>query len=109
MKLFDEIPYLTDDRIILREMTDQDAEALRRLSHNMRVYRYLPAFLYEQKYEDPHDVIRNMRRECIETKESILLGIFLKADPETMTGIAEIYAWEEDRNKASIGVRLDER
>ena len=106
MKLFDEMPYLENERLILREMTIADAGCLGKISMDPKVYIYLPTFLYEQKYSDPSAVIAHMREECFLTKQSVFLGIFQKQDPETMTGIAEIYAYDEQKNKASIGYRL---
>ena len=106
MRLFDEMPCLENDRIILKEMTLEDAPALESISSDPKVYVYLPTFLYEQKYDDPREVIRRMREECFLKKDSIMLGIFLKDEPSEMAGIAEIYAYDEAKNKASVGVRL---
>lgn len=106
MKLFDEMPYLENDTLLMREMKAEDAKDLAALAHDPAVYIYLPTFLYEQKYADAEEVIRRMHEECFLTKDSILLGIFLKSDPEKMIGIGELYAYDEAKNKASIGCRL---
>jgi len=106
MKLFEEMPYLENEQIVLKEMTLEDAPALGRIASDRRVYVYLPTFLYEQKYADPAEAIKRMRQECFETRQSVLLGIFLKDDLHEMAGIAEIYAYDEKKRKASIGVRL---
>ncbi|MBQ1355818.1 MAG: GNAT family N-acetyltransferase [Solobacterium sp.] len=106
MKLFDEYPFLTDGIILLRKIVLSDAEALQALRTDQEVYRYLPTFLYEQKYEDVYEVIGRMDEECFRTKESILLAVCLADQPDTLCGIAEIYAWEPWRRKASIGYRL---
>ena len=106
MKLFDEYPFLTDGIILLRKIVLSDAEALQALRTDQEVYRYLPTFLYEQKYEDVYEVIGRMDEECFRTKESILLAVCLADQPDILCGIAEIYAWEPWRRKASIGYRL---
>ncbi len=106
MKLFDEYPFLTDGIILLRQIVLADAEALQALRTDQKVYRSLPTFLYEQKYEDVYEVIGRMDEECFRTKESILLAVCLADEPDTLCGIAEIYAWEPWRRKASIGYRL---
>lgn len=77
MKLFDEYPFLTDGIILLRKIVLSDAEALQALRTDQEVYRYLPTFLYEQKYEDVYEVIGRMDEECFRTKESILLAVCL--------------------------------
>ena len=108
-KLFDEFPRLESDRLILREWTAADAPAIEAIVHDPDVYRFLPTFLYEQSYEDVGKMIARSRRECFDTHDSILLGVFLKNDPERMIGIAEIYNYEPEKEKASIGYRLNRR
>ena len=100
------MPYLENEFLILRKITLEDAPCLQAIACDPKVYIYLPTFLYEQKYKDPKEVIAKMREECFLTKESIMLGIFQKADSAIMTGIAEIYAYDSAKNKASIGYRL---
>ena len=51
-KVFDEIPFIEGEHIIIRKITDADAEELQEMIQSKKVYRYLPTFLYEQKYED---------------------------------------------------------
>lgn len=109
MDLFDSMPRLEGERVLLREMVDADAPALDALSKSESVYRMLPTFLYEQKYEDKHEAIANMRAECFDTRDSILLAVCLREAPDQMIGIAEIYAYEARKPKASIGCRLSEQ
>ena len=106
MDLFDEMPRIESERLVLREMVPQDAEALASLSTDEEVYRLLPTFLYEQKYSDPLTVIDRMRTECFDTKDSILLATCLQSAPDQMIGIAEMYAYEPRKPKVSIGYRL---
>ena len=46
-KLFDEIPFLENDKIILKRMEDADAQELERMTRSDHVYHFLPTFLYE--------------------------------------------------------------
>ena len=108
MKLFDEYPILADDLVCLRRMTPDDAPALEAMVKNEDVYTYLPTFLYEQKYDDVNTVLARMHDECFLTHESLLLGVYLNDDPDTLVGISEIYNYEEARRKASVGTRLAE-
>lgn len=103
-KLFSEIPYIKTKRLILRKIEETDAEGLSELAHSPNVYRFLPTFLFEQKYDDIHDVIRRLYDECF--KESIILGVFMGDD---FCGLAEIYGFREATHKASIGCRFLER
>ena len=103
--LFSEYPVLEDDVIGIRKMTDADADALADMCMQKEVYRYVPTFLYELKYEDKRTVIARMDEECFDTRESILLGVYLKETGAFM-GIAEFYAYEPERRKCSMGLRL---
>lgn len=119
MQLFDEYPYLENETIVIKKMSAADADALSAFAKEEAVYRYLPTFLYEQRYEDARTVLERMDRECFETGESILLGIYVKdeASPPAFgslsftqsvrfAGIAEIYNYEEAQAAVSIGCRL---
>lgn len=106
MKLFDEMPRLTGERIFARPFVPADAPALDEFTKDPEVYRYLPTFLYELKYEDKNQVIERMEEECFLTKESILLAVFLKEEPDKLVGILEIYNYEPEKEKASVGCRL---
>ena len=50
-KMFEEVPHLKGDRIILKKLEASDAQLLDRMRHNENVYRFLPTFLFENKYE----------------------------------------------------------
>ena len=102
-KLFSEIPYLKGERVILRQIMDEDAAPLQELAKNRRVYRYLPTFLFEQKYEDIHEVIRKLYTECFQ--ESIILGVYLG---NRFCGLAEMYGYRDEIHKISIGYRLND-
>ena len=60
MKLFDEIPYLGNERIELKRLVPSDAVKLKELTDNENVYRYLPTFLFEKQFEDPKEAIEKM-------------------------------------------------
>ena len=105
IKLFDEIPFIEDERIIISRLEESDSEALRNLMNDNLVYRYLPTFLLEKQYNDPLDVIRKMYGECINNKSAIHLGIFLKEN-RVFCGLAELYGFKDDIHKISLGYRL---
>ena len=102
--LFSEIPYIKSGRLIIRKIEETDAENLSELTHSPNVYRYLPAFLFEQRYEDVHDVIHRLYDECF--RESIILGVFMAGE---FCGLAEVYGYRKNLHKASIGCRFLER
>ena len=102
-KLFATIPCLQSERLTLRALTPDDAEGLRALTDSPEVYRYLPSFLFEKKYDDPLTVIERLYDECL--KESLILGIFLGS---AFCGLIEVYGYRAPLLKASVGYRLPE-
>ena len=107
-KLFDEIPYLQDDRIIIRRIEDSDADALREMIENDNVYRYLPTFLFERQYADIHQMISELYGDLYLHKESLIMGVILKEE-DRLCGLAEFYGYKDQIHKTCIGYRLRER
>ncbi len=109
VKLFSEIPFLEDERIVLKRVEDSDAQELERMASDPKVYRYLPTFLYEQNGGDAHKVIRDFYDRLFPRKEAVLLGVYRKVGrkPE-FCGLAELYGYREDILKISMGYRLME-
>ena len=103
-KLFSEIPYLKGNGLILRGLNQKDANSLQELVESPVVYKYLPTFLFEKKYEDVRTVIARLYDEC--WKESIILGVFLH---DEFCGLAEMYGFRDPIHKISIGYRFLER
>ena len=96
--LFSDIPELRGERVLLRRLADADAEDLQALKDSPAVYRWLPTFLFEQQYDDPHTVIRRLYSEGLE--QSLILGVFMK---ERFCGLAEMYGYRAPIHKISIG------
>ena len=99
--LFSRIPRLKGERVTLRELTLDDADDLREMTADEEVYRYLPTFLFEKKYDDAQEVITKLYDECI--KDSLILGVFME---DQFCGLAEIYGYRPSIGKACIGCRL---
>ena len=102
--LFPEEPYLKNEHIVMKKLCPSDAGELEELAGNTNVYRYLPTFLLEQKYDDPKDVIRHLYDD--HGSESIILGIF---ENDALCGLAEIYGYQNELHTISVGCRLLER
>lgn len=100
-KLFSQIPCLKGERVTLRALTLDDADGLRELTGDEEVYRYLPTFLFEKKYDDAEEVISRLYDECL--KDSLILGIFTE---DRFCGLAEAYGYRPSIRKVSIGCRL---
>ncbi|MBR0507398.1 MAG: GNAT family N-acetyltransferase [Clostridia bacterium] len=100
-ELFRTIPRLAGKTIELRALTQADADALDAFTHDDRVYRYLPTFLFERKYPTAAEVIGRLYTECLE--ESLILGIFRDG---AFCGLAELYGFQRPIRKISVGCRL---
>lgn len=103
-KPFSEIPTLRGEWITLRKITQADAPSMKELTDSPAVYRYLPTFLFEKKYDDISYVIRHLYDECL--KESLILGAFQGDD---FCGLAEMYGFRDPIHKISVGYRFLER
>ena len=108
-KLFDEIPYLEGERLILKQITEQDRDALREMAGSNNVYRYEPAYLLEQQYTDMDRLLHDLYGEYFEKKQNLFLGIFLKDNPAELCGLAEFYDYRDHIHMVSIGTRLREK
>ena len=103
-RVFDRIPHLSRNETVIKEVSLKDKEGLCELRDNPKVYRYLPTFLFEKKYDEPEYVIRHLYDECI--KESLITGIFYEGE---LAGLFEMYGYREEIHKVSVGYRLSER
>ena len=108
-KLFDEIPYIEGERLMLKKITEKECEALEEMANSNGVYNYEPTYLLEQQYTDMKQLIHDLYGEYFEKKQNLFLGIFLKDDPEELCGLVEIYDYRDHIHMVSIGVRLREK
>ena len=104
-KLFDEIPYLENENIILKKLEDADGEALLEMTGSEMVYRYLPPFLHEKQYRDMHLMLVDLYGSCFREKTNLILGIYLKKDM-SFCGLAEFYGYKDEIHKTCVGYRL---
>ena len=110
-KLFDLIPVLENEHLVIRKLRNEDAGGLRDMVRDPEVYRYLPTFLFELKYEDPLEVIEKLYTEGFAAGELLILGVFLKDDPlknrsESFCGLAEFYGYKDHPHQICVGLRL---
>ena len=107
-KLFDEIPRIESERIILKEVTETDAPEIKAFAEDREAFRYLPTFLLEQKDPDINAAIEGFYGDAFNNKESLMLGIYQKTD-EKWCGFIEFYGYSDERHKVSVGCRLAQR
>lgn len=78
MNLFDEFPSLSDDKIIIGKMSENDVGSLEEITENANVYRYIPPFLYRKSRGNLLAAIRNCGERDFIKKKHIIAGIYLK-------------------------------
>ena len=103
-ELFDRPPVLEGGGITLRALTLADSAALGEMATDTEVYRYLPTFLFEQKYDDAAVVISRLYDECME--DALILGVY---ENREFCGLAEFYGYKENIHKVSLGYRLQRK
>ena len=101
--VFEEIPYLEGQSIIIKKVEKKDAPELDRLRKNEYVNKRVPTFLFEKRYDDINYVIDHLYDECL--KESVILGVYRKSDM-TFCGLCEFYGFNDELQKISVGCRL---
>lgn len=102
-KLFDEVPYLSDGRIVLHQVRMEDVDSLDKLSKSISIYKYLPTYLLEQSEEDKSVVIKKMYDECITNKDSLFLGIYYGSQ---FVGLVELYGFKANMKSVCVGYRI---
>ena len=102
-ELFPEPPVLTGSMLRLRPLVSADAADLEKLTREKAVYRYLPMFLFEKKFDRAEEVIARLYDEGLD--DSLILGIYGR---DGFCGLAEVYGYRPPIHKASVGYRLPE-
>ena len=105
IKLFDEIPRLENENIMIRQLVNADIPALDKMKAEDRVYKFLPTFLFEKQYTDTAEMISDLYGEYFSSKESLILAIEDKRS-RGFCGLAEFYGFKDSLHKVCIGYRL---
>lgn len=90
-ELFDKFPYLENDKIIIRNIEISDLPALKEISDNENVYKYVPYFLYKKSEKVLETAIRNIGGRDFIKKKQIIAGIYSKDASDKLVGLAEMY------------------
>ena len=102
IKLFEAVPHLEGDRVVLDRVVDSDASALLDLINNPRVQRYIPTYLFERQCDDVHATIQMLYGDLFESEESLILAVRAK-DTGELAGLAEFYGLRDELHKVSVG------
>ena len=107
-KLFDDVPLIEGERLVLCALDEGDAVGLQELIDNTAVYLHEPAFLFERQFGDAREAIRQVYGEPFGKKRSLILAIRLRETGD-FCDLAEFYGPRDDAHKISIGYWILER
>ena len=96
---------IESDRLLICNLDNRDLEGLKALRSDRRVYCYEPTFLIELQGspEEALETIQNM--DLFEDRQCIL-GVYEKANPSVLIGLAELYDFKPSGKVISIGYRF---
>lgn len=109
MELFDKFPYLENESIIIRKMEEKDVEALEEITSNENIYQYISPFLFKKSRKSLLTAIQNLGGRDFDKKKGIIAGIYLKASPQKMIGLAEMFDYKKKMSRITIGYRVNEK
>ncbi len=101
---FSAFPELTTDRLLLRQMTTNDAGVIFRLRSDKEVMKYIDRPLTES-IEDAIKWIE-MINESMQNEEGVSWAICLKEDPTTLIGSIGFWRMQKQHYRAEIGYLL---
>ena len=93
------------DKLLISGLTDRDLAALTAMREDTRIYRYEPTFLAELQ-GTPEEALKAIQRMNLDEDRQCILGIYEKADPDVLIGLAELYDYKPSGKVISIGCRL---
>jgi ribosomal-protein-alanine N-acetyltransferase len=102
---FSPFPELTTDRLLLRQMTMDDAETIFRLRSNEQVMKYIPR-PRTKSLEEAENWLRVII-ETIEKNEAINWAVCLKENPSKHIGNIGFWHIQNENYRTEIGYMLD--
>lgn len=103
-ELFEEFPYLENDKVIIKKMEVNDVEALAEISNNDNVYRFIPPFLYKKSKKVLETAIKNLGKRDFEKKKLIIAGVYLKDNPNKLVGLAEMFDYKKEKTRSQSAI-----
>lgn len=107
-KLFDSIPFLISQNIVLKALTINDLDDIKKMLLCDDVYKYVPTFVPELQCNGNIEFfINTMCKDLFDNKIEIILGIYLRNIHDKLCGLLELYHYDEEEKRVSIGIRLN--
>lgn len=107
--IYDEFPYLENEFVIIKKMSEEDVDDLMEITNNDNVYKYVPLFLFKKSRNTLITAIRNLGSRDFEKKKMIIAGVYLTKNPKQLIGLAEMFDYKAKANQITVGYRLNEK
>lgn len=107
--LYEKFPRIITGEILIRQLSEADADALFPVFSNDNMFRYIPDFLHTEDKEILRNAICHMNGRDFQERRWIVSGIFLREKPEEAVGTVELFGYSKDVNVVEIGYRVNER
>ena len=106
-KVFEESPILDNGTTRLRKLDNQDVEGIQKILLCEDVYRYVPSFVPEKQCNgDIGCFINTICQELWDQRIEMILGIYSEYSNYELCGLLELYHYDPEKLKISIGGRL---
>ncbi len=89
--LYEQFPHIVTNDIIIRKMTEEDADALLEICSNENVYRYTPDFMFTRNKNTIINNISQLGGRDFEKKRYIIAGVCPPDNPDRIIGTAEVF------------------
>ena len=96
---------IENDRLIIRNLEKRDLKGLETLRCDQQVYCYEPTFLMELQ-GTPEEALETIRHMNLYENRQCILGVYEKAAPSVLVGLAEMYDFKPSGKVISLGYRF---
>ena len=97
--------HIETSRLLIRGLEARDITGLKAIRDDKLVYRCEPTFLTELQ-GTPEDALEAIRGMSLDTDRQCILGVYEKADPSKLIGLAEFYDYKPSGKVISLGYRF---
>lgn len=97
--------YIENDRLQIHSLRREDFERLKAMRCERQIYLYEPTFLAELQ-GTPEEALEAIRSMDLFEDRQCILGVYEKACPSVLIGLAEFYDYKPSGKVISIGNRF---
>ena len=96
---------IENDRLVISSLKKRDLKGLKALRCDQRVYCYEPTYLMELQ-GTPEEALETIQHMDLFKNRQCILGVYEKAAPSVLVGLAELYDFKPSGKVISLGYRF---